>query len=154
MDVIPLWSVWLAAASVLLIAELLTGTFFLICFGMGAAATALVAGTGIAGGTEQWVVFLVVSAVSVFYSRHLAELYTPEPSRLAGVDRLLGKDAVVIERVDSREATGRIRVLHEDWRAQPADDESFEVDELVTVTGVRGTHLLIGPRTQAVTASK
>ncbi len=140
---LPIWSMWLGAGVILLICEMFTMTFFLLCFGVGALVTAPLTYLGVSSST-QWVVFLVVSAVCVFYTRRFAErVSSREPERKSNVDRHIGHEGPVIEAIDKTKGTGRITVSNEEWRARTENGEMIAVGENVLVTGVQGTHLIV-----------
>ena len=143
---LPVWSIWMTFGVLLTIAEIFTATFFLLCFGVAALLAAAAGLIGL-GAATQWVVFISASAVAVIFSQAFASKYSGKPVRRAGVDRFLGERALVIERVDPAEGTGRVRVLHEEWRVDAEAGRTFEVSDRVLVTGVRGTHLVVTENT-------
>jgi len=133
---------WLSAAVLLSIAEIFTAGFFLLPFGIGAAAAAVV---NFFGGSVAWQVtaFLSVSAISLFALRHFADRLTHEsPQKVAG-DRLIGKDGTVTERIDNHANQGRVRVEREEWVADSEGDAILDVGSRVTVTRVVGAHLVV-----------
>ena len=62
------WIVWLIIAAIFIGAEVLTPGFFLLWFGIGALAAALMATLGIGSVAAQLIVFLVVSTLLVVAS--------------------------------------------------------------------------------------
>lgn len=138
---------WLIFAMILFVAEIFTVGFLLAAFGVGALAAAVVAFLGL---DVQWqlLVFVIVSSVAVVLSRNLAERITRRQAVGVGIDRVLGKQAVVLEAIDDVHATGIVRVDREQWRAQSADHEIIPVDTVVEVVGVEGTRLIVRPLRQ------
>ena len=61
----------------------------------------------------------------------------------AGVDALLGKRGVVLERIDPVSRQGRVKVDGEDWRGASVDDTPIEVGARITVIQVDGTTLMV-----------
>jgi membrane protein implicated in regulation of membrane protease activity len=133
---------WFVFALVLFVLEIVTTGFVLAAFGVGAVAAGIVAVLGI-GLQWQLAVFAAVSGVSVLLSRRFAERVTgPSPEKV-GVDRVLGKTAVVLEAIEPVSAAGRVRVEREQWRAQSADGQPIPTGTMVEVIGVEGTRLVV-----------
>ena len=63
-----LWLIWVIISIVCLILELSSGDFFILCFAIGAAFSAIIAGCG-ANLTWQIIMFAVVSALSLLLVR-------------------------------------------------------------------------------------
>ncbi|NOZ50487.1 MAG: NfeD family protein [Chloroflexi bacterium] len=133
---------WLVVALTFFLAEVFTAGFVLAAFGVGALAAALVAFLGL-GIDWQLVLFVLVSVVAIAYSRRFAERITGPQAEGVGVDRVLGKRAVVLEIIDPIAASGRVRVDREEWRAQSANDEIFPVNAIVEIVRVEGTRLIV-----------
>lgn len=136
--------IWAALAAVLIVGEIFTAGFFLLPFGLGAAAAAVLALIGASIGW-QWGVFLVLSAVLLLSLRRFADRITHEPPEKVGVDRLIGKEGVVIETVEPRDGTGRVRIEREEWRADSTGNQTLVVGAHVIVERVSGTHLVVRP---------
>lgn len=133
---------WLILALFLFLAEIFTAGFVLAAFGVGALAGALAAFFGL---TLPWQIltFIIVSVIAVIYSRRFAERVTGESSIKVGVDRVLGKKAIVLETIDPLEATGRVRIDREEWRAESSDGQVIPAESIVEVVGVEGTRVLV-----------
>jgi len=137
---------WLILALVFFIGELLTVGFFLIAFGIGAVLAALAAIFGLSI-AWQLIIFIVVSSAVVFSLRRFADRVSPikQPAQV-GIDRVLGKKAVVIESIDAISGTGIVRVDAEEWRAIPEDEDIvIPVKSAVEVLSVKGTRLMVRP---------
>ena len=143
MDIIR-W-VWVVMALFFGVAEIFTAGFVLICFGIGAAAAAILAFVGL-GLVWQLGAFIVVSAVSVVLSRRFAERVSGPQMQGVGIDRVLGKEAVVIEAIDPLSAHGRVRIDREEWRADSADGAPIAQDMQVEVLRVEGTRVIVRPQ--------
>jgi membrane protein implicated in regulation of membrane protease activity len=136
--------VWAGLAAVLIVGEMFTAGFFLLPFGIGAAAAAGVNFAGMSMGW-QWAAFLAVSAVLLLSLRRFADRVTHEPPQKVGVDRLIGKVGVVTEAVEPSDGAGRVRIEREEWRADTSADEVLAVGARVVVERVEGTHLVVKP---------
>jgi membrane protein implicated in regulation of membrane protease activity len=136
--------VWVTLAAVLSIAEIFTGGFFLLPFGIGAAVAAAMSYAGLAVGW-QWIAFIVVSGVLVAVTRPLARRITKESPQGVGSSRLIGARGVVVVTIDEGAGTGMVRVGREEWRADSVDDQRIEQGTAVVVSAVEGTHLVVRP---------
>jgi membrane protein implicated in regulation of membrane protease activity len=132
--------IWLVLGVLLIIAEMVTPSFFLIWFGIGALVAAGAAYLG-AVATVQWVVFLALSAALVLCSRRFAKKVEPGHTLRTNVDEYIGETAVVLQRIDPLANTGLIRVKKEEWRADAP--EVIEAGALVEVVGSEGVHLKV-----------
>ncbi len=137
---------WLILALIFFIGELLTAGFFLVAFGIGAAAAAVASLFGL-DIIWQLALFTGVSAVAVFSLRRFADTVSPkkQPAKI-GIDRVLGKKAVVIEPINAINGTGIVRVDAEEWRALPEDATQIIPEKsIVEVLAVKGTRLVVRP---------
>jgi membrane protein implicated in regulation of membrane protease activity len=136
--------VWIGMALFFLLAEVFTAGFVLACFGIGALAAAIPAFLGF-GLVWQLLVFIIVSTVAVLFSRRFADRITGDQPQGLGIDRVLGKHALVIEDIDPHSPSGRVRVDVEEWRAESDDGSAIDKGTLVEVLAVDGTRLRVRP---------
>ena len=138
------WLLWLIAAVLLAVGEMLTLSFFLAPFAGGALVAALVAGVGL-GGLIPWLVFLVVSAILLAALRPLARAQgRKSPALRTGTAALTGRDATVVERIANHEGVGAIRLDGEIWTARTyLDDEVIDAGQRVQVIEIRGATALV-----------
>ena len=137
-----LWWVWMALAAAFTIAEIFTAGFFLLWFGIGAAVAGILTLLGLNAGW-QLVSFIVVSLGLFALSRRFAEKWTGSQPSGIGADRLIGKEGIVLEEIDNIKGTGRVRVGHEEWRADSATKEVISEGQRVSVIRIDGTHLVV-----------
>lgn len=138
------WLIWLVAALVLGVLELVTGgTLVLIMIAGGA-----LAGSATAALTDSallpWVSFAVVSIGLLAFVRPVAARHTRQPAQLrSGVDRLLGQQAEVLAEVDGH--GGRVKLHGEIWSARAFDGQStFAPGATVHVLEIEGATALVG----------
>jgi membrane protein implicated in regulation of membrane protease activity len=136
------WVLWIIAAGVLAVGEMVTLGFFLGPIALAATMAAIVA---LAGGPValQWVVFTAVSAGSLLVLRPIARRHMRVPAQLrTGTAALVGATAVVIDRVD-RDG-GTVRLAGEVWSARSYDeDHAFEPGTRVEVLEIDGATALV-----------
>jgi membrane protein implicated in regulation of membrane protease activity len=136
------WVLWIIAAGVLAVGEMLTVSFFLGPIAVAAVTAAIVALAG-GGVALQWLVFTVVSAGSLLVLRPIARRHLHMPAQLrTGTAALVGATAVVIDRVD-RDG-GTVRLAGEVWSARSYDeDHAFEPGARVEVLKIDGATALV-----------
>ncbi len=138
------WIVWVVAACVLGAGEMHTGGFFLAPFAIGALMAALVSLVG-AGLPVAAIVFLAMSLLVLLTLRPLAQRHRQlQPRIRTGAAALVGRDAVVLERIANDEGVGCVRIDGEVWTARSyQDDEVIPVGERVQVVEIRGATALV-----------
>lgn len=136
---------WIVFGVILMIIEIFTPTFFIFWFGLGSLAAAVVAYFH-ENTLLELVTFIVVSAVFVLSTRKLAKKISGEQVRSINIDEIIGKEAIVIEKVDNKAATGVIKVSGDMWRAVSLDDDMvFEKGDRVTIEKIEGAHAVVKP---------
>ena len=133
--------VWTILAVVMLIGEIFTAGFFLLPFGIGAAAAAILAWFE-AGPAAQWITFFVVSIISLLYVRRFVHHQDDREPTPVGSNRYLHTKAVVLETIDPTASTGMVRMESEEWRAT-TEGEVIEAGTPVTVVRITGSRLVV-----------
>jgi membrane protein implicated in regulation of membrane protease activity len=138
------WIIWLIAAGVLGVGEMHQGAFYLAPFALGAALAAIVSLLG-AGAALSVVVFVAASAVVFGTLRPVARRHRQlPPSIRTGAAALVGRPAIVLERIANDEGVGCVRIGGEVWTARSYDDdEVFDAGERVEVVEIRGATALV-----------
>jgi membrane protein implicated in regulation of membrane protease activity len=138
------WVIWLIAAVIFGVGEILTLGFFLAPFAGGALVAALV--TGLGGGTfVGWAAFLVVSVILLLALRPLARSHRRQPPSLrTGTAALVGKTGMVVERIANDEGVGCVRIDGEVWTARSYDDDAvIDAGKRVQVVEIKGATALV-----------
>ena len=109
------WLIWIIISIVCLILELSSGDFFLLCFAIGAAVGALVAGCGLSL-TWQIILFAIASTLSLLLVRPalIKKLHKPQRVRLSKAEAMIGKTGRVSENIEDG---GYGRVASSRWTA-------------------------------------
>jgi membrane protein implicated in regulation of membrane protease activity len=138
------WVVWVVAAVALAVGEMLTTSFFLGPFAGGAVVAALVALAG-GGWVASTLVFLAISVGLLLFVRPVARRHLRQPPALrTGTAALIGRQAVVLERISNDEGVGVARIDGEVWTARAFDDDRvIEPGERVSVIEIRGATALV-----------
>ncbi len=140
--IIKIWWIWMALAAVFVVGEMFTAGFFLLWFGVGAAAAGLLALLGLSF-PWQLGAFVVVSGVLLAVSRRFADRFSKKQPPGIGADRFNGLKGLVLEEIDNANNTGRVRLQKEEWRADSDGDVVIPVGARVEVVRLDGTHLVV-----------
>jgi membrane protein implicated in regulation of membrane protease activity len=139
------WVIWLVAACALGIAEMHQGGLYLAPF----AAAALLAGTvsllGV-GALLSGVLFVATSGVFFAALRPVARRHRRlPPSIRTGAAALVGRRAIVLERIANHEGVGCVKIDGgEVWTARSYDeDDVIAVGDRVEVVEIRGATALV-----------
>ena len=142
------WQVWLVAALLLCVAEMIAPGFWLLSVAVGAIAAA-VASLVLPGAVAPALTFAAGTLLSLvgvrpFLLRHL----NPAGREIrTNVDALAGKVGIVSARIDPATGKGRVLVEGEDWRAAALMDAPLEPGTRVMVVRVEGTTLYVDKET-------
>ncbi len=138
------WILWVIAAVVLAVGEVLTTSFFLGPFAIGAALAALVAAvTG--ADVAAWATFLVISCLSLAVLRPVARRHLRAPLALrTGTAALVGQTATVLQGIGADGGSGSVRLNGEVWTARTYQgDGEIEAGRHVHVLEIRGATALV-----------
>ena len=130
--------VWLIAGFALVIAELLTGTFYLLVLGVAAffgAAVAYFGGSHLA----QTIVAAVVALVGVIWVHRARQ--SMMPARMQGLD--VGQPAAFESWVNRGAGHARVKYRDALWDAQVSGDASGEPGEILYIAAVDGNTLKV-----------
>lgn len=124
---------WLIAAIVLIIAEIFTATFAVMCFAIGClfAVGADLLGWGI---NMQILTMVIGTVLSFVLVRPFALKYLNRKKEVpSNADALIGRIAVVSETIDAKAGTGRVAIDGDDWKAYSNDGSTIEKGERVEI---------------------
>jgi membrane protein implicated in regulation of membrane protease activity len=138
------WIVWLVAACVLGVAEMHQGGFYLAPFAVGALLAALVGVLGV-GVALSALVFALASGTVFAALRPVARRHRHLPPTIrTGAAALVGRPAIVLERIANDEGVGCVRIDGEVWTARSYDEhEVIDAGERVEVVEIRGATAMV-----------
>ena len=140
-----MWIIWLLAAAVLGVAEVMTAT---LAFGLVAVAALVGAGVGAAGANPalQFGAFALASAAGLGLVRPFAMRHIRQPPLLrTGTAALVGRSGYVLVEVTAH--GGRVRIGGEEWSARPYDETlTIAKGTAVDVMQIEGATALVYPR--------
>ena len=140
-----LWLIWVIISIVCLILELSSGDFFILCFAIGAAFSAIVAGCG-ANLTWQIIMFAVISALSLLLVRPtlLKKLHKPQKERPSNAEAIIGRVGRVRDAIEAN-GYGYVAIDGDDWKARSVDGSAIAKDTRVRVTKMDSIILTVEP---------
>lgn len=134
---------WLIIFVVLLIIEICTMGLTTIWFA-GGALVAFVMGIIGFGTTVQVIVFLIVSVLLLVMTRPIALKYFNKERQKTNAESLIGRQALVLEDVDTLHARGLVEVNGQEWSAKTDDPEGFiKKNVVVVIDGIQGVKLIV-----------
>jgi membrane protein implicated in regulation of membrane protease activity len=138
------WLLWLILAIVFGVGEIATLGFFLAPFAGGAAVAAVASAAGVPF-VGTLAVFLVIAVILLAALRPLARSHKRTPPQIrTGTAALVGKPAMVLERIANDEGVGCVRIDGEVWTARAyMDEETYEAGTRVQVVEIRGATALV-----------
>jgi membrane protein implicated in regulation of membrane protease activity len=138
------WVIWVIAACVFAAGEIASTSFFLGPFAVGAAVAAILAAIGV-GWVVSAIVFLIVSILVLLTLRPVARRHLHGgPTLRTGTAALVGRTAIVLERVSNDEGVGVVRLDGEVWTARAFDeDRVIDAGEKVHVIEIRGATAMV-----------
>jgi membrane protein implicated in regulation of membrane protease activity len=139
------WVIWLVAACVLGVGEMHQGGFYLAPFALGAAMATIVSLLGV-GIALSAIVFLASSAIVFATLRPVARRHRRlPPSIRTGAAALVGRPAIVLERIANDEGVGCVKIDGgEVWTARSFDEhEVIDAGQRVEVVEIRGATAVV-----------
>ena len=133
MDII----IWILIAVLFIILELTTNTFFLVWFGIGALVSAILNYFNF-DIYVQVSAFILISVILLLSTRKFALRITEEPGKKAASERLIGKKAVIIKKLNDGEAI--VTVDGDEWRAIIPDGS--DVDDIIEISSIDSVRLI------------
>jgi len=139
-----MWIIWLVAACVLGVGEMHQGGFYLAPFALGAGLATVVGLLGV-GALLSAVVFLAASGIVFGALRPVARRHRRlPPSIRTGAAALVGKRALVLERIANEEGVGCVKIDGEVWTARSYEEDAvIDAGERVEVVEIRGATALV-----------
>lgn len=135
---------WAALIIVFLIVEGVTAGLASIWFALGAVAALI----SVFLGAPVWLQitsFVVVSTVTLIFTRPLARKYVNRRIQPTNADRVIGASAIVTERIDNVASTGYVTVGGRLWPARSRFGDPIEKDTVTVVRSIEGIKLIVEP---------
>ncbi|MFN0016442.1 MAG: NfeD family protein [Saprospiraceae bacterium] len=143
MDFLGPTQLWVIAAAVALIVELLTVSFFFMFLAVGAAVTALLTWFGITPGTvSQLVCFSLVSLASLVLFRRYALRFFGKNAKADQYEDFVGHRATVSVAIPAN-GEGKVHYRGTEWIALSHDGKPIESGTVVAVKRMDGIRVVV-----------
>ncbi|HUV29545.1 MAG TPA: NfeD family protein [Acidobacteriota bacterium] len=137
--------IWITAALVFLIVELVTPTLIFVSFVAGALCAGIYAEIFPGSYYVQVAIFLVISLALLPLTRRLASKITKPSPQASNVDRMIGGTAIVTKTVEP-DGGGLVRYEGEIWAAEA--EVRIEERSRVRIVSVAGTRVRVEKQEQ------
>ena len=138
-----MWQFWLVLAGIFLIIEIISITFLIFWFAIGAL-LALVVSLFTDNLFIQSAVFLVSSTLLLFVTKPLVNKILPKDSFIkTNSASAEGKIGLVTKAIDPIEGVGQIKIGSEVWSAKSEDDSFIEAGSKVEVIKIDGVKAVV-----------
>ncbi len=143
-----IYHIWIILGIVLLICEIFTPGFFIASVGLGAFLSAIAAYYQLSM-TWQILALATGTILSFILIRPFIYLkHKPGDGRQTGTYALIGKSALVTEKIVNHTNRGRIKVGGEEWKARSLSGQDIGKDNIVTIEKIEGATLLVNQQTK------
>ena len=139
-----MWYMWLIAAGVFFIAEIITVGFMIFWLGIAALIVSLVSLF-----TEnvfiQMALFVILSTLLLFITKPFLEKFVIKKDEKVATNAfaVIGQKARVIKSMDPITKLGQIKVGSETWTAKTKDDTLLQEGDVVTVDSIDGVKAIV-----------
>lgn len=140
-----MWGFWLIASGIFFILEIFTTGFLIFWLGI-AGLLAMVVSFFTANIAIQTAVFVVISCALIFFTRPIINKFLKVDKTETiptNVYRMIGKNGVVVEDINSLNFTGKVKISGELWSAISDTDISKGTE--ISVIEVDGVKLKVEP---------
>lgn len=139
-----MWYIWLIAAGIFFIVEILTVGFMIFWLGV-AALVACIVSLFTSNIIIQTSVFVIVSALLLLLTKPFVDKFIvkKEDSVKTNVYSIIGKEATVVTSFDNSSKIGQIKVGSEKWTAKSKYDEVLSEGDSVMVDSIDGVKAIV-----------
>lgn len=143
-----LTTIWLIVFVVCIVIEIISMGLTTIWFAGGA----LIAAVGAALGIPLWlqfVLFVLVSLVLLYFTRPIAVKYFNKDRVRTNAESLVGKQAIVISEIDNLQGIGQVTVGGQEWTARTVEEGiTLPAGSVVVIRAISGVKLMVEEKTQ------
>ena len=141
-----MWHYWLIAAGLFLIAEIIIPGFLVFWLAIGSL-IAMVISFFIPNIIIQMEVFIVSSTILIFATKPLVKKFVRDydKSTKTNVFSMIGKHAIVVKSINSKNELGQIKVDGEIWSAESVDCSCIEQGTEVEILKINGVKAIVRP---------
>lgn len=140
-----MWQLWLIAAGVFFIGEILTVGFLIFWLGIGAL-LAMIVSFFTSNIIIQTTVFVIASSLLILVTRPFVDKFANNKKQVpTNVYSILNKEGIVIEDIDPIEGLGQVKIAGEVWTAICTNNTTIVKGTKIKVTEVKGVKVVVEP---------
>ena len=138
--------VWLVILVALVVIELLTMGLTTVWFAGGALAATLASLLHLPV-ILQIILFLVVSALLLYFTRPIAVKYFNKDRARTNVEGVIGRQAIVVSEINNLQGIGQVTVGGMEWMARTTEDGlALQAGSVVDIVAINGVKLIVEER--------
>ena len=146
-----MWYIWLIAAGIFFVAEMITTGFLIFWLGIGSI-LAMITSFITDSIFIQTAVFVISSVVLIPLTKPLVKKYIDTgKSTVTNAYGIIGKTGIVTVDIDTLESTGQVKVNGEIWSAKA--DSNIPKGTKVEVLKIDGVKLIVTPKVESLSDS-
>lgn len=138
------WHYWVIVALIFVIVEMFTSGFAVMCISFGCLFGAATSALDL---ELKWqlLAFAIGTALAFMTVRPLVYklFYKKGEEVKTNAEALIGRRAIVTERIEGELRPGRVKIDGDDWKAVSLETESIEVGEAVEITAINSIILTV-----------
>lgn len=143
MSLLP-WQIWLVIATFFAIIEIVSTTFYMLWFAIGAVFASICALLGL-NLYLQGSCFLLVSLALVIFTRPLVNSFIKEKEQdvKTNVEKLVGQVALVLEEINPEYGNGLVKIGGDTWSAISSEKVKISKGSQVRVLRIEGVKVIV-----------
>lgn len=134
--------IWVILAGLFCVIEGMTVALVSVWMAIAAVITAVIAYFG-GSILVQILSFLLLSAILILATIPLSKKFYNKKMEKTNADRVIDAEAVVIERIDSIDNRGKIKVLGQIWSASCKNSVTIDIGEKVVIRSIEGVRAIV-----------
>ena len=138
-----MWWIWVIIGLVLMVAEIATQGFLCLWIGISCLVTSIFVYFNADTSLILTVFILSSGILSFFGTPVLRNFHNRKKQNEMNINTVVGEVGVVIEDVDFKSNTGKVRVGFENWTAITKDKELIKTEHKVKVIGIDGIKVIV-----------
>lgn len=140
-----MWQVWLIISGICFILEIMTIGFLVFWFAIGALITSFVS-LFTSNIIIQTTVFILSSTALIFLTKPFVNKFSSSDKVQTNAYSIIGKKAIVIKEINSKEGIGQIKIGSEIWSAKlKKDTQTIQEGTEVIITEINGVKAIVEP---------
>lgn len=137
------WIIWAAFLVVFVLIEIITPQMTTIWLALGSAVSLIIWCILPEMFWLQVLVFVVVSAISLIFTRKLSRKILKKGTVKTNADRCIGQECVVTEEINNILGKGQVNIKGIIWTARSSNGEIIPTGTLVTVESIEGVKVIV-----------